>query len=907
MPAEQPLDKLLADTPVPEYARKLRKEWRSLLVDESTEVLDTPSDSSFLYRPRTVLLDPAELGATTLRRPGESVGEFRLERLVGQGSMGQVWEALQVSLQRPVALKLIRPDLVTPELLRYFRREGRAGARLTHPGIVGVYAMGQSEGVHWIAQEFVEGECNFSDFLSEVVDTSDLPQDYDRRIALFFYQLADALQYAHDAGIIHRDLKPQNVMIAFGDRPKIADFGLARIVGEGSISDPGTVQGTPRYMSPEQALGLSDHTDGRSDVFGLGAMLYQALTLQQAFPGETMPEVLAAIHRRNPTAPTKIRSDLSRDLEAIALKALEKRPSDRYATAGAFAEDLAAYLDGRAPVAKPLTGRQALGRWVRSHQTRVFGGALVTFLALSTWGLSRALSSSQEGKNYESWRVHVSESGRLMERGSNTRAIAELEKADSLRPDSPETALLLAGAYARLNRYRAAERQLQHAIERGYDPSQARSDSARDQYLLGLYVMTHERSAGFGEAAAAMQRAAELDPDLDEVWYPLYQMYSSLEEHEKAAVAVEEFRKGLTLGDPQAQYGEALALEQRRQPLAALGKLDALLTRVEATQQDWDPFMAKRAKGRLELSTGDFEAARTTLREVVESVPADSDSLVNLGWACVAAASEADPDSETRRQLLAEAEAAARHALEIDWNKEGPLATLAIVEHLRNQPDPRPALEAFREFDPSDPRIEELERSRDEERAISLWADGQYEECVSHCRSSLESHVGSWLLHSLIAQDLFFVGTMEAYQEGLLHMNQAVENWRQTTGEATRAEANTFGSFSITIEEWNRSNFAEAMLVFRFYLAALVEDAATAQDARNELEAHLLANPIPDGENALNYAEALVMSPDKELRDLERAQEMLDTYLDVSGVQEGAWPEQYAPTIENIRAALRDQ
>jgi len=170
---------------------------------------------------------------------GKRVGDFELLSLVGQGGMGQVWEAEQVSLQRRVAMKFVRPERVTERQLELFAREARAGGRLSHQGIVTVYGYGQSEGLAWIAMEYVEGAWTLEDFVDELTRTGEVPAGYDRHVAQFVAEIADAMHAAHEAGVIHRDLKPPNVLITESDRPKVTDFGLARITDEASLSVTG--------------------------------------------------------------------------------------------------------------------------------------------------------------------------------------------------------------------------------------------------------------------------------------------------------------------------------------------------------------------------------------------------------------------------------------------------------------------------------------------------------------------------------------------------------------------------------------------------------------------------------------------------------------------------------------------
>ena len=270
----------------------------------------------------------------------ERIGEFRLLRKLGAGGMGEVWEAEQSSLRRRVVLKLLRSDVrVSERELARFQREAEAGGRLSHPGIVAVHGVGESDGRAYIAQELVPGGVTLRSFLDERREGGELPRDYYAFIAGFFAQVADALQAAHDAGVLHRDVKPQNILIAPGGRPVVADFGLARVADEESLTYSGELAGTLPYMSPEQTLGRNRELGPSTDQFSLGATLYEALTLRRAFEGDTTHQIANQVLYHDPADPRSIRSRVPRELAVICGKALEKRREDRYPSAGALADD----------------------------------------------------------------------------------------------------------------------------------------------------------------------------------------------------------------------------------------------------------------------------------------------------------------------------------------------------------------------------------------------------------------------------------------------------------------------------------------------------------------------------------------------------------------------------------------
>jgi serine/threonine protein kinase len=271
--------------------------------------------------------------------PARVFGDYELLGEVARGGMGVVYKARQLSLNRIVALKMILAGrLASNDDLLRFSMEAEAAAALQHPNIVQIHEVGELEGQHFFSMQFIEGST-----LAHRLAQGPLPG---RDAARYVRQIARAVHYAHQHGILHRDLKPSNIMLDADDEPHVTDFGLAKRLGDTGQTRTGSVLGTPSYMAPEQAGGRIKDLGPWTDVYSLGAVLYELLTGRPPFRAETATDTLMQVLENEPAPPRLLNSRVDPDLETITLKCLEKLPAHRYPTAEALAEDLQRYLNG---------------------------------------------------------------------------------------------------------------------------------------------------------------------------------------------------------------------------------------------------------------------------------------------------------------------------------------------------------------------------------------------------------------------------------------------------------------------------------------------------------------------------------------------------------------------------------
>lgn len=308
---------------------------------------------------------------------GHRFGDYELVREIACGGMGVVYEARQQSLQRTVAIKLILGgQLASPAEIERFHREAEMAANLRHSNIVAVHEVGEHSGHHYFAMDYIAGHS-----LAGAVRETPLSG---KKAAQYLVKVADAMRYAHQHGVLHRDLKPSNILIDADDEPHVTDFGLAkRVEGDSQLTATGTVLGSPSYMSPEQAAGRQDQIGPATDIYGLGATLYELLTGRPPFRAESPVATMLQVLNIEPAPPRLLNASVDRDVETICLKCLDKEPARRYDSADALIDDLRHYLADEPIHARPAGGLERLRRWCRRNPlVASSAGATVLFLVL---------------------------------------------------------------------------------------------------------------------------------------------------------------------------------------------------------------------------------------------------------------------------------------------------------------------------------------------------------------------------------------------------------------------------------------------------------------------------------------------------------------------------------------------
>jgi serine/threonine protein kinase/tetratricopeptide (TPR) repeat protein len=418
-------------------------------------------------------------------QPARRLGDFEIVRELGRGGMGIVYEARQVSLNRKVALKVLSGSLgLTTKAVLRFQREAEAAAKLHHTNIVPIYATGEHDGAHYYAMELIEGPG-----LDQVIyqmrqmqkpasqegpgavspsagtaSTTPAPVDWISRtmsfqppdaatgatsetlsssssslssgtgyfdtVARMVAEVADALDYAHAQGVIHRDIKPSNLLLSPAGRLSMNDFGLARMLEQPGMTVSGEFVGSPMYMSPEQITAGRAPLDHRTDIYSLGATLYELLTLQPPFSGARRDQVIAQIIGKEPKPPRSINRRIPPDLETICLKMMEKDPDKRYQTAGDVAEDLRRYVNRFAISARRVNMVGRVVRWAKRNKAvaAALCGLLLLGLLAGVFAYRERVARQQ---SLEEQRQHAVERAMLIAMGGDLegaeKAIAEAE------------------------------------------------------------------------------------------------------------------------------------------------------------------------------------------------------------------------------------------------------------------------------------------------------------------------------------------------------------------------------------------------------------------------------------------------------------------------------------------------
>lgn len=474
----------------------------------------------------------------------QTLGDFEIIRELGRGGMGVVYEAKQKSLNRRVALKVLSqgPGLTTRAVTR-FKREAEAAARLQHTNIVPIYSTGEENRLPYYAMELIDGPSldqvirqmregssaalprGFTDttevgppapeeppaWVAETIgftahatdsptesasnkasitsDSSPGGGDYFDNVARMLAEVAGALEHAHEHGVIHRDIKPSNLLLAPDGRLSVNDFGLARVLEQPGMTISGEFVGSPLYMSPEQITAGRLPLDHRTDIYSLGATLYEFLTLKPPFSGQQRDQIFSQIIHKEPVPPRTINKRIPLDLQTICLKAMEKDPDRRYQTAANLADDLRCYVNGLAISARRTGPVGHLIRWAQRH--RALSGALSAVMVLLMIAGSFGYQAHLSNRRLQEERLDraVNEAIILAMSGDQTAAERKIREADGLGAEPWMTRMLTGQVKLFSDRPEDAVEDLKHALS-------LKPDSIAVQAMLGMAYFDMRPVAG---------------------------------------------------------------------------------------------------------------------------------------------------------------------------------------------------------------------------------------------------------------------------------------------------------------------------------------------------------------------------------------------------------------------------
>lgn len=586
----------------------------------------------------------------------QNVPGFTLIRELGRGGMGTVFLAQDNTLKRLVAIKLVTQSRCKdPTLRERFDAEVRTLASLKHPNIAQLFQADQISNDPFFVMEYVDGQ-TLEEYARDPVP--------DRTAAELLIKLGRAVEYCHEQDIIHRDLKPSNVLLDSKGEPKIADFGLAKVINvDHSSTRTGEILGTPGYMAPEQAGGVVKNIGRACDIYGLGAVLYRLITGRPPFVSSDPLQKVIQVLADDPVPPRKMNQAVSRDLETICLKCLQKKPDARYATAGDLVDDLERFLDGRPIVARPANPLQRAAKWIRRNPAHavtlasillaVFGtlfGLLIHNSVLSG-ELARSKRLSDTGSEFAQWitEKHLSALSRIGGTTDARVALMEqvsryLQKSYADMPDDPIYTERLGYTYAQLATHLGGNAR----------NTKGQMEQARDNYLKAIDLYDRTLKAGSNQRVVRLKIDALLS---------LFDTYSRIGNPEARDLALQNASRLLqSLSDSSWENDllKAQILDRETDLLMQAGNYEQALERLDQL-----PALVKRLE-----SVGQQRASDEAFNQRILILSYRGNCLLNLGRI-----KEAIPQFEKMASL-----AKSSHEADLDHVPKTERYTTALVQ-----------------------------------------------------------------------------------------------------------------------------------------------------------------------------------------------------------------------------------